>query len=414
MVTTYKINENEMGNRGSKSEFNLYNIVKNYSVKEQRVDGCRCRSIKNNYNFLHLRCTLMDFERNYQVRILAKQLLNKPKPISTLTLSNNLINPWFITGFTDAEGSFIISVYPNNNSKLKWSITPYFSIHLHIKDTLLLLQIKNTLGVGNVRKNSENTVLFRVENFKDIQVIIEHFDQFPLMSEKLSDYKLFKECYNIIKDKKHLTKEGFEKILALKYNLNKGLPEKLKKAFPNIIPVERPKFKNLNIPDPNWISGFCSGDSSFSISIEKSNNKIGKRVRLIFETCLHIKDKQILINIKNYLLNYNIVNKISTSNENNNNISKHKYIYDSSEKSILQIKNYSDVQNKIIPFFNKYPILGIKILDFNDFKLVSNSISNKTHLTKEGLKKINDIVSKMNLSRSYNKDMIPKKEEEEI
>jgi len=35
-----------------------------------------------------------------------------------------------------------------------------------------------------------------------------------------------------------------------------------------------------------------------------------------------------------------------------------KYIYDTPTTSLLQIKNYSDIRNKIIPFFNKYPILG--------------------------------------------------------
>jgi hypothetical protein len=36
MVTSYMMSENEMGNRGSKSE------LINYSVKEQRVDGSWC------------------------------------------------------------------------------------------------------------------------------------------------------------------------------------------------------------------------------------------------------------------------------------------------------------------------------------------------------------------------------------
>jgi len=42
----------------------------------------------------------MGFERNYQVRILAKQLINKSKNFSTLsTVTKSYINPWFITGF---------------------------------------------------------------------------------------------------------------------------------------------------------------------------------------------------------------------------------------------------------------------------------------------------------------------------
>ena len=75
-VTSHKMNESEMGNRGSKSE-NLNLQPKGISVKEQRVDG--------SYFGIYpkLRCTLMGFERNYQFKIPSKQF-NK-KFFSTLT-----------------------------------------------------------------------------------------------------------------------------------------------------------------------------------------------------------------------------------------------------------------------------------------------------------------------------------------
>ena len=39
MVTSQKMNENEMGYRGSKSKLSLYPQPKDNFVKEQRVDG---------------------------------------------------------------------------------------------------------------------------------------------------------------------------------------------------------------------------------------------------------------------------------------------------------------------------------------------------------------------------------------
>ena len=77
-----------------------------------------------------------------------------------------------------------------------------------------------------------------------------------------------------------------------------------------------------------------------------------------------------------------------------------KYIYYTENTSLLQIKNYYDIQNKIIPFFNKYPILGLKSLDFNDFKHVASLMKNKEHLTAKGLSKIIEIVNGMNLDRN--------------
>jgi len=58
----------------------------------------------------------------------------------------------------------------------------------------------------------------------------------------------------------------------------------------------------------------------------------------------------------------------SKRSESDNNL--HNYIYDSEirENTLLQIKNHSDIVNKIIPFFNKYPVLGVKSLDFADVR----------------------------------------------
>lgn len=185
------------------------------------------------------------------------------------------------------------------------------------------------------------------------------------------------------KKKQHLTQEGLEKIVAFKCNLNKGLlrSDVLMEAFPNIVSVPRPNYKFNGIPNPFWIYGFNYGDSTFCVSIENFNNKIGNRVRLIFGTCIHVKDKALLIGIANYFYKDILIGK---------------YIYESEKREciLLQIKNYSDIINKIIPFFNKYPILGVKSLDFFYFKRVAELMENKEHLTESGFSKIIKIVEK--------------------
>lgn len=61
-----------------------------------------------------------------------------------------------------------------------------------------------------------------------------------------------------------------------------------------------------------------------------------------------------------------------------------------------------DIYEKIIPFFDKYPIKGLKALDSSDFKQITSIVHNKEHLTKEGLYKIQSIKSNMNLLRKIN------------
>jgi hypothetical protein len=97
-----------MGYRGSKSEIKNYSEL---SVKEQRVDGSWFLAKKAR----SLRYTLMGFERSYQVRFLSNQ-------INKLFFSNHAsqskrLNPYFVTGFCDAESSFQVLVTKNKNSR---------------------------------------------------------------------------------------------------------------------------------------------------------------------------------------------------------------------------------------------------------------------------------------------------------
>jgi hypothetical protein len=63
------------------------------------------------------------------------------------------------------------------------------------------------------------------------------------------------------------------------------------------------------------------------------------------------------------------------------------------------VRKFTDLETKIIPFFIKFPILGVKLLNFQDFIKASKLINNKEHLTIEGLKKISEIKKSMNTKR---------------
>ena len=62
-------------------------------------------------------------------------------------------------------------------------------------------------------------------------------------------------------------------------------------------------------------------------------------------------------------------------------------------------EKFSDIHDKIIPFFTKYPIHGVKALDFADFVQVADLIKDKRHLAEEGLEAIISIKQEMNRNR---------------
>jgi hypothetical protein len=71
-----------------------------------------------------------------------------------------------------------------------------------------------------------------------------------LITQKWSDFELFKKAVDLVERKEHLTPEGLEKILSIKAVLNNGLSEDLSAAFPKIVPYIRPELPDTIIPDP--------------------------------------------------------------------------------------------------------------------------------------------------------------------
>jgi hypothetical protein len=67
----------------------------------------------------------------------------------------------------------------------------------------------------------------------------------------------------------------------------------------------------------------------------------------------------------------------------------------------LVVTKFSDIAEKIIPFFDKHPVQGIKSRDYQDFKRVVELMKVKAHLTIEGLAQIRDIKAGMNTGRDY-------------
>lgn len=420
-VISQKTSEKKVGYRGSKSVVwvasNLHRDIAKLliAVKEQRVYGSCIGGCELLKNYPLLRYTLTGFERNYQVRILSNRIYINPLmqifrfnsdprkgygfaaqkaffSTSNLLSSSNSelvpekfkkqdkLHPDFITGFADGEGFFGVSISKNNKLKSGWQIQLRFVIGVHMKDAFVLEQVKDYFGVGITFKDRSDYIKYSVQSMVDLQIIIDHFEKHPLKTQKYVDYVLFKQVFNMIKNSEHLTDEGITKIVSIKSSLNWGLSENLVSAFPAIVPYEKAGITpNISSIFPYWLAGFTSGEGSFIVTIFKSKTVIGYAVRLTFQLTQHTRDEQLLLNVVNYL-----------------GCGK---LYRDKEAYILKITKLSEIHDKIIPFFIKYPILGVKSEDFHDWCLIADLMKQGKHLTEQGLKQIRSIKSRMNKGR---------------
>ena len=105
MVTSQEICESKMDDRESKSVLCNSNVV-----KEQRVYSGGLVL----YYGICLRWTLKGFERNYEIYNHSKLMSNKLFSTSTNDIDHNELmskmDPWFLTGFSDGEASFILYI----------------------------------------------------------------------------------------------------------------------------------------------------------------------------------------------------------------------------------------------------------------------------------------------------------------
>lgn len=295
----------------------------------------------------------------------------------------NELDPNFVTGFTDAEGCFRISILKNKEIRTQWWVQAVFRITLHRKDKAILDLIQSTLGVGKVYTTGPDAFSLEVCTVKGLRVIIAHFDKYPLISQKWADFELFKLAVNIMLNEEHLTMEGIKKLVSIKASMNRGLPDKLKEAFPGIIPVVRPLVPNQTIPDPYWVAGFMSGEGSVYVRVRKSStHQIGFQVELILQMTQHTRDEQLLLSFIDYFgCGRYRLRKGGMSGD-------------------FIVGRLSDLTVKMIPFFETYPILGVKAKDFEDFKQVVKLMNSATHLTLEGLEQIRQIQAGMNRGRT--------------
>ena len=249
-----------------------------------------------------------------------------------------------------------------------------------MKDQAVLEGIKNFLRVGKIYQRGVKGLQLQVLSIKELKVIIEHFNKFPLISKKRADFLLLMQVLELIDRGEHLTIEGLHKIVAIKASMNWGLSDKLKVAFPDVVPVERPLVELPQKIDPHWLAGFTSGEGSFMIKITASKTHyIGFQVQLIFQLTQHSRDEKLMRSLIELLKSGRITRR--------------------GEAVDIRATKYDDIVNKIIPFFKKYPILGVKALDFADFCKVAEMMKDKKHLTAEGLDQIRKIKAGMNTGR---------------
>lgn len=237
-------------------------------------------------------------------------------------------------------------------------------------------------GIGNISiSKSDNSATYSVSSSKDLtNIIIPHFNEYPLLTQKKADFLLFKSVLELINKKEHLTLKGLQKIVSIRASMNWGITSTLKAGFYDITPFPRPKIEDQTIMDPHWLAGFTSAEGCLECETRKSKtHKIGYQILLRFRISQHSRDAELINSLIKYL-----------------NCGK---VYSQQDLVKFVVTKYSEIINIIIPFFNKYPIQGVKSMYYADFCKIALLMKYQAHFTASGLDQIIKIKSEMNRGR---------------
>lgn len=121
----------------------------------------------------------------------------------------------------------------------------------------------------------------------------------------------------------------------------------------------------------SYIVGFIDGEGCFSVSFSKRNKmKMGIEVRPSFSVSQHLRNKKILHRFRRFFKCGSI--RFSRRDQ------TYKY----------EVRSTSELVEKVIPHFKKYPLQTSKAQSFRKFCEICRIIQQGNHLSPKGMKKV--------------------------
>ncbi len=147
-------------------------------------------------------------------------------PFGKERIRKKKLNPNYVVGFIDGEGSFSVSIGMHKTLKRGLEVRPEFEIELRADDKEILKRILITIGCGRIYDLSYERygwyphVKYKITSNADlIKFFFPFLDKYPLQAKKRETYKYFKKIVLMVSHKQHLTDKGFTKIIKLRQEI---------------------------------------------------------------------------------------------------------------------------------------------------------------------------------------------------
>ena len=130
--------------------------------------------------------------------------------------------PSYISGYVDGEGCFTVSISPRKTLGVGWEVRPSLSVSQNGDRSQVLLLMQRYFECGSLRPDrSDKTLKWEVRSLPLLVTrIIPHFETYPLLSGKQSDFELFARICERMTAKEHLRTAGLQEIVRMAARMN--------------------------------------------------------------------------------------------------------------------------------------------------------------------------------------------------
>ena len=351
---------------GFGKKFSLVNIFKCFKISTFFSFALLKKIVTNNYLYLRnlLNKKIYTYTISwymswpgYKIRNFYSSAL-KYNSCNNLKKNNNLGN--YLAGLIEGDGT--IAVHDKNSTATKYR--PMIIIVFKKEDLPLANYLKNLTNCGNVQfKENRGYVLWQIGAIVEVYKIVNLVNGY-FRTPKIEALNRSIEWINDYIDK----------------NKNNNLPS----TVSILSQIEKMETKNLDyspINSNSWLSGFSDSDANFSINITKRKNG-SPRIQVYYR--LEIRQTYHRLDI-NEISFFEIMSKIALF-LNSNVLSRTRISKDKKFFSFIVTAASKNSINNLTQYFNKYPLLSSKRLDYLSWccilKLQENNPITTTYIDK--------------------------------
>lgn len=214
-----------------------------------------------------------------------------------------------------------------------------------------MLDLQRFFGCGNIYidNKKENAYKFSINKIDDIiNNVIPHFDRYPLLTSKNLDYLDFKKVALLIKDKSHLSEDGYKNIMLIKNNMNSKRSFEDRWSYLN-------KFEHIQL-NSEWVQAFIDGEGSFQFGIANAMSR-GKPYIALTPT-LEIAQSNHDVKLLQAFVEFFGFGYLKPKYDFND--------IEAAKNSRIVNRFVINQHNVVTEFFDKYPLYTRKDLDYLD------------------------------------------------